>query len=130
MVQYIGLWHKNKILWRDLNNPIYVSERIEVLAPVPSYEKWKNMDDLLLIYKEENKRLKAVKEHCENVAGQYADKLVDTNKTIQELKAENKKLKKQLDITLETLGQIAMYSNDKVDAIQAAKAICDIKEVK
>ena len=30
---------QNKILWRDSNNPIYASERIEVLEPVPSYEK-------------------------------------------------------------------------------------------
>lgn len=46
-----------------------------------------------------------------------------------ELKAENEKLKKQLDITLETLGQIAMFSKNTVDAVQAAKAICDIKEL-
>ena len=34
---------QNKILWRDSNNPIYASERIEVLAPVPSYEKHKQL---------------------------------------------------------------------------------------
>lgn len=31
---------QNKILWRDLNNPIYTSERIEVLAPVPTYDQF------------------------------------------------------------------------------------------
>ena len=34
---------QNKILWRDNNNPFYASERIEVLAPVPSYEEYKRL---------------------------------------------------------------------------------------
>lgn len=38
-------------------------------------------------------------------------------------------LKKKLDIALEILGQVAMHSNDKVDAVMCAKAICDIKEL-
>ena len=36
---------QNKILWRDNNNPIYTSERIEVLAPVPDYSEYQALKD-------------------------------------------------------------------------------------
>lgn len=39
-------------------------------------------------------------------------------------------LKKKLDIALETLGQISLHSDDKLDAIQCAKTICEIEESK
>ena len=42
---------------------------------------------------------------------------------------ENKRLKKKLEIALSVLGQIAMFSSDKVDAVQCAKAIKEINEV-
>ena len=35
------------ILWRDSNNPVYASERIEVLAPVPSYDEYKSLQEQL-----------------------------------------------------------------------------------
>ena len=38
---------QNKILWRDLNNPIYASERIEVLSAVPSYDEYKRLQEQL-----------------------------------------------------------------------------------
>ena len=31
------------ILWRDSNNPVYASERIEVLAPVPRYDEYEEL---------------------------------------------------------------------------------------
>lgn len=42
---------------------------------------------------------------------------------------ENKKLKEQLEIAKIVLGQIAMFSSDKADAVQCAKAIKEINEV-
>ena len=41
---------------------------------------------------------------------------------------EWKACEKKLDIALEVLGIIAMHSTDKVDAVQAAAAIEQIKE--
>lgn len=38
---------QNKILWRDLNNPIYTSERIEVLSVVPNYDEYKRLQEQL-----------------------------------------------------------------------------------
>jgi len=43
---------------------------------------------------------------------------------------EHKRLKKKLEIALSVLGQIAMFSSDKTDAVQCAKAIKDINEVR
>ena len=55
---------QNKILWRDDNNPIYVSENIEVLEAVPSYDEYEdilqqnvNQESAIEIYIEEIKRL-------------------------------------------------------------------------
>ena len=42
---------------------------------------------------------------------------------------EHKRLKKKLEIALSVLGQIAMFSSDKVDAVQCAKAIKEMNEV-
>ena len=42
---------------------------------------------------------------------------------------EYKKLKKQLEIARIVLGQIAMFSSDKADSVQCAKAIKDMSEV-
>ena len=42
---------------------------------------------------------------------------------------EYKKLKEQLEIARIVLGQIAMFSSDKTDAVQCAKAIKEINEV-
>ena len=42
---------------------------------------------------------------------------------------EHKTLKKKLEIALSVLGQIAMFSSDKTDAVQCAKAIKDMSEV-
>lgn len=39
-----------------------------------------------------------------------------------------KKLKQQIDYALEVMGQIAMYSDNKVDALQCANAIITIKD--
>jgi len=75
-----------------------IIDKIEVLAPVPSYEKWKTQEDLLLIYKKENKRLKAVAEHCEKVAGQWSDKLVDTERKVERLENQNADLSKKVHI--------------------------------
>ena len=49
---------------------------------------------------------------------------------VKELENNNRILFEQLNIALDIIGQIAMHSKDKVDAIMCAKAICDIKEVK
>lgn len=46
---------QNKILWRDSNNPIYASERIEVLAPVPSYDEYRELLDLNVYEKDRKK---------------------------------------------------------------------------
>ena len=48
---------------------------------------------------------------------------------IERLEKENKKLKEQLEIALSVLGQIAMFSSDKADAVHCAKAIKEINEV-
>ena len=60
----------------------------EVLAPVPSYDKLQTKDMLLDSYKKENKRLKAVAEHCENIAGKWADKLFDTERKVERLQEQ------------------------------------------
>ena len=39
-----------------------------------------------------------------------------------------KKLKQQLNYALEVMGQIAKFSDNKVDAVQCANAICVINE--
>jgi len=78
------------------------------VEPVPSYEKWKTQEDMLLIYKKENKRLKAVAEHCEKVAGQWADKLVDTERKVE-------RLEKQLAIATKALKKMAK------DSVQCAE---------
>lgn len=84
---------QNKILWRDSNNPIYASERIEVLAPVPSYDEYKRLQDQLADLSKKVKTLKGLLEHA-----------------------------------LQTMGQIAKLSEDKVDAVQCATSICLIQE--
>ena len=70
------------------------------------------------------------------IYGNYHDCMVEKkmkNLTRQwkcvELEEENKRLKKKLEIALSVLGQIAMFSSDKTDAVQCAKAIKEINEV-
>lgn len=38
---------QKNILWRDSNNPIYTSERIEILEPVPSYKELQKLKEQL-----------------------------------------------------------------------------------
>jgi len=92
----------------------------EVLAPVPSYEKWKTQEDLLLIYKKENKRLKAVAEHCEKVAGQWADKLVDTERKVE-------RLEKQLTIATKALKYYAECKHINLDLISVPDDCADFE---
>ena len=76
----------------------------DVLAPVPSYEELQSY------------------EKC-------ADMLIDLNKKWEKTIKERKRLEKKLEIALEILGIIAMHSKDTVDAVQAACAISQIKEM-
>ena len=59
-----------------------------------------------------------------------AKAIKDVARGYDKVKGENKKLKEQLEIARIVLGQIAMFSSDKADAIQCAKAIKDMSEVK
>lgn len=48
---------------------------------------------------------------------------------IEVLEEQIERLKEQLEIARIVLGQIAMFSSDKADAVHCAKAIKDINEV-
>ena len=101
------------------NVPIDFDECKEVLAPVPSYDKLQTKDMLLDSYKKENKRLKAVAEYCENVAGKWADKFFDTEKKME-------CVEKQLEIATKALKEYERCENGSY----ASKALALIKEVK
>lgn len=72
---------------------------VEVLGPVPSYDEWKQ-----------------AKENLDKNGTWYTE-------------LSYKLLEKKLEIALEVLGIIAMHSKDTVDAVQAACAISQIKEM-
>lgn len=92
-------------------NVVKEAGRIDILAPVPSYDEYKKLAQKIHILNEANMKLK-------NELGQFAE----DSKTIE-------RLKEQLEIARVALGQIAMFSSDKVDAVQCAKAIKDMSEV-
>lgn len=106
---------------------VYDVNKIECLAPVPSYDKLQTKDMLLDSYKKENKRLKAVAEHCENVAGKWADKLFDTEKKVE-------CIEKQLKIATKALKDIQVRSQrnwDEYDCMSCAtRALVDIVKLK
>jgi len=72
----------------------------EILAPVPSYDKWQaeldSNDELLNVQKRLEKKIKLLEE--------------------------------QLNNALETMGQVAKLSDNVVDSVQCAHSICLINE--
>lgn len=88
---------KNKILWRDENNPMYASERIEVLAPVPSYDDYNEL-------KQSNKYLKSG---------------IETREKQIEL------LQKSLGIATKALKGVSLWANTGNGGEMAVKRLCD-----
>jgi len=76
----------------------------EVLAPVPSYEEWKESQKKRALW--------------------FDEKMKIENKLNKKIKL----FKELLDDALKTMGQIARLSEDRVDAVQCANAICLIRE--
>ena len=62
--------------------------------------------------------------HCEN-----QDRGHKCETYPKQLEDKVERLQKQLEIARIVLGQIAMFSSDKTDAVQCAKAIKDMSEV-
>ena len=91
---------------------------VEVLEPMPSYDEYQALlsDQLAKIEGEE-------------IIEELKAEMNELLKKNEVLKVENKKLKEQLEIARIVLGQIAMFSSDKADAVQCAKAIKEINEV-
>lgn len=92
---------KNKILWRDSNNPIYASERIEVLAPVPSYEEWKT-----------------AKENLEKNGTWY------TERAYNELVSKTEQLEKRLEIATKALKEIPDLAGTNDNGINDYGIVC------
>lgn len=86
---------------------VFESEFMPV-APVPSYDENNELVQKIHILNEQNTK-------------QY-------NELCEEIK-KNNTLEKKLEVALEVLGIIAMHSKDTVDAVQAACAISQIKEM-
>lgn len=79
--------------------------KIEVLAPVPSYEEWQSYD-------------------------KCADMLIDVNKKWHKTIVENKKLKKKLEIATKALNDILNDGDDYWDKDKAQEALTKMKGVK
>lgn len=111
---------QNKILWRDSRNPIYVSERIEVLSPVPSYRKYNKLKKLPLKcfqLEEDNSALKVInRDMCKKI-----------ERLQKQIEIATKALKSFIPDDLTDGGFGEMYE----DVIWASiKAIKEIEEVK
>ena len=141
---------QNKILWRDNNNPMYTSERIEILAPVPDYGSLYNPNDgrvpvglftVLKLIKRDIERTQEYR-HLTDLECGIKSQVVSLLKrrgwdlgkdglvsNSDELSRKTLQLEKKLEVALEVLGIIAMHSKDTVDAVQAACAISQIKEM-
>ena len=133
---------KNKILWRDNNNPMYASERIEVLAPVPSYDEYCNLvfkanmpknpvGDTIMCYDTERERAvverlqEQLKEAEKTISDQelvikhqrkecyiHNQKTVDRKAHINELIEENKSLKEELKKKNIKLNELRQQRNE------------------
>lgn len=94
---------QNKILWRDTNNPIYASERIEVLEPVPSYDEFVSLKKLEFVA---DAIISGEKMEWENIVKRGNRK--EMAKWINERKNKTVDgLQKKLDIATKTLKEYA-----------------------
>lgn len=88
----------------DCGTRLFHKEVKEVLAPVPSYDEWQESQKKRALWFEEK--------------GKIRNRLENKIKLLEE----------GLNYALETMGQIAKLSNNTVDSVQCAHAICVINE--
>ena len=77
---------------------------IEVISAVPSYDEWQESQRKRALWFDEKARVK------------------------NRLETKIKLLEEQLNYALETMGQVAKLSDNMVDSVQCAHAICLINE--
>ena len=93
----------------------------EVLAPVPSYDKVKEMSQKIERLEFDNEVLEMAHNEGKEINAELVSKTEQLEKKLEILRG-------LLEHALQTMGQISKLSEDKVDAVQCATSICLIEE--